>query len=110
MNSEDQVKTLREELLALKSTFARKASELQIYTYSQEISVSSSSDIYTVTLYTDDHTNTIASVEINKCRRIPFEGGARWYVSFSIGLDETPPVTKTLVVRSIRKGNLEVVL
>lgn len=108
MNAENQIISLREELAALKGTFARKASELQVYSYSVNLTVPSSDTIFTVTFLTDDGTNTIASVETKKCRRIPFNGGAKWYVSFSLDLDETPPVNRTLTIRSMRRGRLEV--
>lgn len=101
MNAENQIISLREELAALKGTFARKASELQVYSYSVNLTVPSSGTLYTVTFLTDDGTNTIASVETPSCRRIPFNGGAKWFVSL-------PQGDVTLTIRSMRRGRLEV--
>ncbi len=99
---------LRQELEALKGAFARQASDIQVYTYTQTVYISSSSDVFTLTLLTDDGSNTIASVELEKSRRIPFSGGARWYIGFSLKAGEQTPAERTVVVRSMRKGRISI--
>lgn len=100
---------MREELKALKEAFARNASDLIIYTYSTTFSFAESDDVVTLTFITDDGSNTIASVGIEEneyCRRIPYNGGARWYIVPAARLGESKPYTRRVVVHSMRKGRL----
>lgn len=109
MNTEKQIIYLRDELLALKSAFARKGADIIVYSYSLDVTVNNSGDIFTLTLNTNDGYNTIASVEIDGySRRIPYQGGARWYLNFNLEIGEQTPTVKTVTVRSMRKGVLSV--
>lgn len=101
MNAESKLILLRNELGALKNAFARKASDLIVYSYSTNVEVNNPETIFTVTFLTEDGSNTIASIETNTySRRIPFNGGARWYVA----LNKTQDIT----IRSMKKGSLVV--
>ena len=104
MNTEKQILYLRDELSALKSAFDRKGSDLIVYSYSIDVTVNSSADIFTLVLDTNDGYNTVASLEIDGySRRIPYQGGAKWYIKFNISSG-----VKTVTVISMRKGVLSV--
>lgn len=109
MNCENQISAIRDELKALKEVFARNASDLITYTYSTSFTFTKSGDVVTLTFISEDGTNNIASVGVEEneyCRRIPYNGGARWYIVPMARLGESTPYTRTVVVRSMRKGRL----
>lgn len=112
MNYESRIADLREELLAIKAAFARSAADLIVYEYSINFQVTSSTQTFTLTFISDDGTDTIASVYIKNglgsSRRIPYSGGARWYLFSYLQLGETPPASRTVTVYSIRKGKLQI--
>lgn len=113
MNYESQIANLREELLAIKSAFNRNGADLIIYNYTLSFTATSG-NVYTLTFVSDDGSDTIATVtfengrELQACRRIPYSGGARWYLFPTSGVDEPSTTTRTITVRSIRKGSLQI--
>ena len=106
MNCENQISAIRDELKALKEVFARNASDLITYTYSTSFTFTKSGDVVTLTFISEDGTASVGVEENAYCRRIPYDGGARWYIVPSARFGESTPYTRTVVVRSMRKGRL----
>lgn len=99
MNAETKVKELNDELKALKTAYERTASEIVVYTFSKETPYVGNVS-YEITFTTDDGSNAIASLEGARAKRIPFEGGAKWYASYIM---KSP-----IKVYSMQKGSITI--
>lgn len=84
MNTETKIKEINDEVRAIKTYYDQASSNLILYTY--ELTVP---DFYfidlTVTLATEDGSNAIAYIEGASYDRMPYEGGAKFYLYTKLG-------------------------
>ena len=84
MNAETKIKEINDEVRAIKTYYDQASSNLILYTY--ELTVP---DFYfidlTVTLATEDGSNAIAYIEGASYDRMPYEGGAKFYLYTKLG-------------------------
>lgn len=84
MNTESTIKSLNDELRSIKAFYAQSAENLILYEY--ELNVGNYYFIQkTVTLTADDGSNAIAYIEGATYDRMPYEGGAKFYLYTKIG-------------------------
>lgn len=103
MNTEQVTKELNDELKAIKATYAQMAHELTIYTYDLPIDPTVWFIRKIVTFTTENRSNTIATLEGVKYRRLPYENGAKFYIPAAITFD---PVAVKL--HSIQPGTITI--
>ena len=84
MNTESTIKGMNDELRAIKAFYNQSSTNLILYTYELDVR-----DFYfidqTVTLATEDGSNAIAYIEGATYDRMPYEGGAKFYLYTKIG-------------------------
>ena len=84
MNAETKIKEINDEVRAIKTYYDQASSNLILYTY--ELTVP---DFYfidlTVTLATEDGSNAIAYIEGASYDKMPYEGGAKFYLYTKLG-------------------------
>ena len=84
MRTENQLKSLNDELRAIKTAYEQVAYSLILYTYELNLDGFYIGDIYyinkTVIFNTDDGSNAIASIEGAVYDRMPYEGGAKFFI------------------------------
>lgn len=89
MNSEMVIKELADELRAAKAGYEQVSSSLILYNYTLDVPVHQVGNLYFidcfVTLTTSDGSNTLASIEGATYDRVPYEGGAKFYLRRKIG-------------------------
>lgn len=95
MNASIKIKELNDELKAIKTAYAQNAHNLILYDY--PLSVEGEYFISkTVTFTTEDGSNTLATIEGATYIRMPFEGGAKFYLYNRQG--------NSIVLHSLQKG------
>ena len=87
MNAENKLKELNDELRSLKTAFAQVSYNLVLYTYDLDGQIPDEGYFidHTVTLTTEDGSNTIATIEGASYDRMPYEGGAKFYLTHRQG-------------------------
>lgn len=99
MNAETKIKEIDDEVRAIKTFYDQATSNLILYTY--ELTVP---DFYfielTVTLATEDGSNAIAYIEGASYDRMPYEGGAKFYLYTKLG--------DTVKLHTMQKGTITI--
>ena len=89
MRTENQIKALNDEIRAVKTAYAQVPYNLILYTYELDLDVFYIGDVYyinkAVIFKTDDGSNTIASIEGAVYDRMPYEGGAKFFIYYMLG-------------------------
>lgn len=102
MNAEDKIKELNDELRSIKTAYAQVPFSFVLYTYD----LGDLSDGYfiskTVTLATEDGSNTIATIENATYDRMPYQGGVRFFLSHIIKQGGT------IKLHSMQKGTITI--
>lgn len=84
MKTEDKLKELNDELRAIKTAYEQMSYNLVLYTYELDLEEYYIGDTYfiqkTVIFNTEDGSNTIASIEGAVYDRMPYEGGAKFFI------------------------------
>lgn len=84
MRTENQLKALNDELRAIKTAYAQIPYSLILYTYELNLDGFYIGDIYyinkAIIFNTDDGSNAIASIEGAVYDRMPYEGGAKFFL------------------------------
>lgn len=84
MKTEDQLKNLNDELKSIKTAYAQVPYNLILYTYEVDLGGYQVGDIYfinkTLIFKTEDGSNAIVSLEGATYDRMPYEGGAKFFV------------------------------
>ena len=87
MNAETKIKEINDEIKAIKTYYDQASSNLILYTYELDLEVSWIFISKTVTLDTEDGSNAIAYIEGASYDRMPYEGGAKFYLYTKLGND-----------------------
>lgn len=99
MNTSIIIKELNDELRSIKTAYAQNAYNLLLYEYPLSIE-----DEYfinkTVTFMTEDGANTLAAIEGAIYIRMPFEGGAKFYLNVRQG--------NRIILHSLQKGTVTI--
>lgn len=85
MRAEDKIKELNDELRAIKTAYEQVPYNLVLYTYELNLDLSKPFIEKTVVLDTDDGSNAIASIEGAVYDRMPYEGGAKFFLYYKLG-------------------------
>lgn len=97
MNASIEIKELNDELRAIKAAYAQNARNLVLYDYPLDIEgeyfISK-----TVTFVTSDGSNTLVTIEGATYIRMPFEGGAKFYLYNRQG--------NNVVLHSLQRGTV----
>ena len=80
MKTEDQLKNLNDELKSIKTAYAQVPYNLILYTYKLDLDLSQYFISKTVIFKTEDGSNTIATIEGATYERMPYEGGAKFFL------------------------------
>ena len=80
MRTENQIKALNDELRAIKTAYEQMSYSLILYTYELDLDLSGYFISKTVIFDTDDGSNAIASIEGAVYDRMPYEGGAKFFL------------------------------
>ena len=99
MNAEDKIKEMNDEIRAIKTMYAQSPLNLITYTYEEEVG-SAYLINQTLTIDTEDGSNAIATIEGATYRRLPYEGGAQFYLKTKLGNDTT------VKLHSMQKGTV----
>lgn len=95
MNAENKIMELNRELKAIKSSYEQTSTNLILYHYDMNVPLIHIGDYYfiekEVTFTTDNGANVIASIEGATYYRMPYSGGAKFYLRRKIG-DVNEPV------------------
>lgn len=80
MNAEIIIKEMNDEVRAIKTYYDQTSSNLILYTYELDFSESIIFISKTVIFSTEDNSNAIAYIEGASYDRMPYEGGAKFYL------------------------------
>lgn len=84
MKTEDQLKNLNDELRSIKTAYAQVPYNLILYTYEIDVDGYYIGNTYfinkTLIFKTEDGSNAIASIEGATYDRMPYEGGAKFFI------------------------------
>ena len=99
MNASSKIKELNDELRAIKTAYEQNAHNLVLYEYPLDIEegyfISK-----TVTFATEEGANTLATIEGATYIRMPYEGGAKFYLYNGQG--------NRVVLHSLQKGTVTI--
>lgn len=106
MNAESKMKELSDELKALKTAYAQVPYNLILYSYSFEVPIRQIGKYYFVdtdiVFNTYDGSNSIVTIEGATFERMPYNGGAKFYLYRKIGGGNI------VTLYSIQKGTVTV--
>ena len=100
MNAESKLKELNDELRAIKATYDQASYNLVLYTFDLDLGNSYILST-TVTFDTEDGSNTIAFIEGAVYDRMPYEGGAKFYLYTRQGNGD-------IKLHSVQKGTVTI--
>lgn len=100
MSASNKIIELRNELRSLKTAYAQAPYDLILYTYNLDVDTSHYFIYKTVVLDTEDGSNALATIEGAMFERMPYEGGAKFFLISSMG--------DTVKLISMQKGDITI--
>lgn len=100
MNTSIRIKELNDELKAIKTAYSQNSRNLVLYNYQLDVDIEYPWIDQTVTFTTEDGSNTLAIIDGATYIRMPFEGGAKFYLYTRQG--------DRVFLRSLQKGTVTI--
>lgn len=104
MREEAIIKSMQDEVRAIKTAYNEAASNIVLYTYVLDVPVIQIGDyeyiLKTITFRTNNRSNVIASIEGATYERLPYEGGAQFYLIRKLGQE--------VKLHSMQEGEIEI--